>query len=96
MGTGSGSVPEKTVQAVAFMPGRRSDSLKISGLPALGRSWAATPGRLGGEEHTENGREGAQDHGTFLLPGRTSDSIIVQIAREAEGCGDGGSVFWFW
>src|SRR5882762_8065502 len=37
MGTGSGSVPEKTVQATAFMPGLTSASLRISTLPAVGR-----------------------------------------------------------
>src|SRR5262249_11533500 len=38
IGTGSGSVPEKTVHAVAFIPGLISLSLRISTLPALGRA----------------------------------------------------------
>src|SRR5689334_21571785 len=41
IGTGSGSVPWKTVQAVAFMPGLTSLRGRISTLPALGREGVA-------------------------------------------------------
>ena len=43
-GTASGSVPWKTVQAVAFMPGLTSFNGMISTLPALGRMRGASPG----------------------------------------------------
>ena len=36
MGTGSGVVPANTVQAVACIPGRRSEVLKMSTLPMRG------------------------------------------------------------
>ena len=43
-GTGSGSVPWKTVQAVAFMPGLTSFSGRISTFPAFGRVFTAGRG----------------------------------------------------
>src|SRR5579872_92494 len=41
-GMGSGTVPLKTVQAVAFMPGLMSDFGKISTFPARGRAGVTT------------------------------------------------------
>src|SRR6185436_4024010 len=41
IGTGSGSVPWNTVQAVAFMPGLTSLRGRISTFPALGRAGVA-------------------------------------------------------
>src|SRR5258706_5269288 len=45
-GTGSASMPEKTVQAVAIMPGLISARWKISTLPALGRDISAADARV--------------------------------------------------
>src|SRR5260370_9165884 len=45
-GTGSASMPEKTVQAVAIMPGLISARWKISTLPALGRGISAADARV--------------------------------------------------
>src|SRR3954468_16030326 len=54
MGTGSGSVPEKTVQATAFMPGLTSASLRISTLPALGRAGGGSDGYKGSAGTTKS------------------------------------------
>src|SRR5437899_1883538 len=54
MGTGSGSVPEKTVQATAFMPGLTSASLRISTLPALGRASGGSDGYRGSAAATKS------------------------------------------
>ena len=64
MGTGSGSVPEKTVQAVAFMPGRTSASLRICTGPALGRGGASSREQGEGEGREKGGRGEYRFHGS--------------------------------
>src|SRR5690349_12527343 len=54
IGTGSGAVPEKTVQATAFMPGLTSASLRISTLPALGRAGGGSDGYRGSAAATKS------------------------------------------
>ena len=59
IGTASGSVPWKTVQAMPFMPGLTSLSRMISTLPALGRAG----GRIACGQGERHGRESEKDCG---------------------------------
>src|SRR4051812_10585092 len=59
MGMGSGSLPWKTVQAVAFMPGLTSERGRISTFPAWGRAGGASPAAKRGDTRTAKPRRAA-------------------------------------
>src|ERR1051326_1278602 len=77
-GIGSGSVPRRTGQAQAFMPGLTSASCMISGLPALGLGGGVSAGKRG-ETNAAHARTAA---GNLFMELRCSSFLTLYYVAQ--------------